>query len=336
MRLVLALCALALLCTAPVLAQDKKKAADDKKKTVAEQPKIPEAEDHMLETEDGVELHYTYYPSFEGKKGVPIVLIHGWESRRTELDPLAKFLQQQGHAVMVPDLRGHGASNTRKLPQRPAETLTPANLKPGDLAQMATTDFLLLKRDLLTRHNAGEFNIELLTLVGMDVGSVLALNWAALDWSQPDLPTIRLGHDVKAIVLISPVQSYKQLNQNAALRNQNVVRRLSVMLAAGGNDSKANTELKRLENLIGKFHPAPKPETGESDEDFAKRRRQKQDFYVFSEDTTLQGAKLLTAKSLNVPAKIAGFIKFRLVDPAEAKDLPAWEGERRTKETLPQ
>ena len=36
-------------------------------------------------------------------------MLHGWKGNRTEYADLASFLQtQHGHAVLVPDLRGHG------------------------------------------------------------------------------------------------------------------------------------------------------------------------------------------------------------------------------------
>lgn len=324
-------CSLALvlvLASSTAWGQDKKKAAEEKVPP-------PKPVDGVVTTDDYVDLHYTFYPSLEGKKAVPVILVHGWEGRRTELDPLARFLQEAGHAVMVPDLRGHGASTVRKIAGQPAIDLKPADLKPADLAMMATSDFIALKKELLTRNNAGELNIKLLTIVGIDVGSIVALNWAAIDYSRIELPTITIGRDVKALVLVSPVQNYKTLKPNAALSNQWVIKALSIMIIGGANDAKTNTEMKRLQNTIGRFHPAPKKLATESDEEFIKRTREEKNFYDEFEDTTLQGVKLINApRPLNVATKIAAFIKLRIVDKADSKDLPAWEGERRTKEPL--
>ncbi len=303
-----------------------------------EPAKLPKPIDAVVTTDDYVDLHYTFYPSplEDGKKAVPIVLIHGWEGRRTELDPLAKFLQDAGHAVMVPDLRGHGDSNIRKIAGRPAEDLKPEDLTRSDLILMATTDFLLLKKDLLTRNNNAELNIKLLTLVGIDVGTVVAENWAAVDYSRVDLPTITLGRDVKALVLISPNQGYKDMKNTAALKNAYVLKALSVMIIGGANDQATSVEMKRLQNLFAKYHPVPKKLAAETQAEYQARLLKEKDFWPEFEATTLQGVKLISApRPLNVATKIAAFIQLRIADRADAKDLPAWEGDRRLNEPAP-
>jgi len=56
---------------------------------------------------DGVRL------SFDQVDGVgrPVVLIHGWCCDRSYLAPQAEHFAAGGHAVLAPDLRGHGASD---------------------------------------------------------------------------------------------------------------------------------------------------------------------------------------------------------------------------------
>lgn len=56
---------------------------------------------------DGVRL------SFDSTDGArrPLVLIHGWCCDRTYLSPQAGHFAAMGHAVLAPDLRGHGASD---------------------------------------------------------------------------------------------------------------------------------------------------------------------------------------------------------------------------------
>ncbi len=319
---------LALLATATVTAQDKKDKKDEK-------PKIPAPEDIEIETADGVTLQATYYPSYLGKKAVPVLLVHGWEGRRTQFEPLAKYLQAEGNAVIVPDLRGHGSSSVRKLPGVAPETLKPEDLTGRDLVYLATTDFMAIKNDLMERNNRGEFNIELLTIVGVDSGAILAMNWSAIDWSQPDLPTIKLGYDVKAVVLVSPKQKYKTLSMQGALANRNMLSQLSFMIIGGANDRFMERDLGSLKNSIGRYHPELKQKSGETDTEFRERLLREKDFFFYDEATNLQGIDLINAPNLNEIQKIAGFIKLRLSDRQEGKDLPAWTDGRRTSVKLP-
>ena len=61
-------------------------------------------------TKDRVSLTFTYYRGTKEKQSVPIILVHGWGEVRGEFDGLALYLQNQGHAVVTVDLRGHGES----------------------------------------------------------------------------------------------------------------------------------------------------------------------------------------------------------------------------------
>lgn len=313
---------------APTSAQDKKKAPAAQQPA---KPKVPKPEDFTVQTAD-VELHCTYYPSTKGKEAVPVILVHPLGGRRTELDGLAKQLQEQGdHAVIVPDLRGHGDSNIRKIPGRDSIEITPEDLNAADLARMATSDFVLLKNELIGRHNAGEFNIDLLTLVGVELGSNLALHWAAVDWSQPTV-TVRLGRDVKALVLVSPLSTYKSLRTSppgGALGHPAVRAGLSLMVMGGVNDPKMKQELARVNNAVSRYHPEPTKLASESEEDFERRYYLKKDYFLREKPTTLQGMELLKAPNMKAATDILGFIKLRLVDQLVEKNLPAWEGERR-------
>src|SRR5688572_14090904 len=70
--------------------------------------KITPPEDVKFETDDGWTIHATYYAGKLKKNAVPFILLHGWEGQRGDYESLAKFLQSLGHAVLCPDLRGHG------------------------------------------------------------------------------------------------------------------------------------------------------------------------------------------------------------------------------------
>ena len=86
-------------------AADPGAAADD-----AKEWKPPEPEEQSVLTSDGLDLHYTYYAGVPNKSTAPIILLHAFKSDAASLRPTSLFLQELGHAVLAPDLRGHGRS----------------------------------------------------------------------------------------------------------------------------------------------------------------------------------------------------------------------------------
>ena len=87
---------------------------------------------------DGLAVRAAYFASSltERTSAVPIVLLHSWKSDgRKEFEGLAKYLQAEGHAVLVPDLRGHGQSKKFQGTDVP---LDQAKLRNADFADMVT------------------------------------------------------------------------------------------------------------------------------------------------------------------------------------------------------
>ena len=77
----------------------------------ADEPRIPGPDEvDGLMASDGLQLSATYYEGTNGRDSVPVILLHMSKGDRKEYAGLAPYLQRQGHAVLVPDLRGHGAS----------------------------------------------------------------------------------------------------------------------------------------------------------------------------------------------------------------------------------
>jgi len=159
------------------------------------------------------------------------------------------------------------------------------------------------KKFLMDKNNAGELNIDLLTVVGAEFGAVVAARWAALDWSVPDLPAYRQGKDVKALVLLSPINSFKGVTLREAFNHPAVQSRLSVMLISGAKD-KGASEAKRLYNSLTPHHPR----VDEDDQDAEK----KQEVVLIQPETNLAGTKLL-GPGLPVPQYIGRFIDNRVV-----------------------
>ena len=264
------------------------------------QDKVAPPQELTLKTADGIALAATFYPSTLGKNAVPVMLLHAAKGNRADFEQLALELQRAGHAVVVPDLRGHGDST--RMADRPAEPRAADCLamieKGGDLET--------LKDFLMARNNAGELNIEKLCLVGIEMGAVVAIHWAARDWSWPMLTTGKQGQDVKGLVLISPEWSYKGLRIQDAVAQPNVRSDVSTMIIVGKGNSKMLQEAKRLHNALEKYHPPPStPE--------------KQSLWLKTPQTSLQGTRLLNEKSMDVEQMILKFIELRLVTPPLAR-----------------
>lgn len=257
---------------------------------------IMEPEDLQLVTKDRVVIVATYYP-VQKKDAVPVVLVHGFKGNRHEYDEMAKFLQGKGHAVVTVDLRGHGDSRSvegsdQKLE---ADRLTAAQM------QAMTEDLEAVKKFLMARNNEGKLNIQKLCVIGAEMGAVLALRWAAIDWSWPPLGAYQQGHDVRAVVLLSPTYTFKSLRATEALAHDFVKKDLSVYIAVGSEDSKAVREAERIYESLERFRP--KPEKVEDRTLFFDSKLQ----------TKLQGTGLLTEASLELQQRIALFIDLRLV-----------------------
>jgi pimeloyl-ACP methyl ester carboxylesterase len=269
---------------------------------VADEIKPPDPEDVELTTRDGVRLMATFYASplekEKRKDAVPVILLHEVNGNRGTFAGLARTLQAEGHAVIGPDLRGHG--------QSAAGVGRPGALRAEDYAAMVAPggDLETIKRFLMARNNAGELNIEKLCLVGVEESAVLAINWAALDWSWAVLATGKQGQDVKALVLISPEWSiHGMMRINEALAEPSVRQALSMLIVVGQKSARPLQEAKRLHHSLLRYHPAPPDEEAE-----------KQMLFFRTPETKLQGMRLLNEKSLAIDELVVKFIELRLVD----------------------
>ena len=95
---------------------------------------------------------------------------------------------------IVPDLRGHGRSVSRKKPNGEDEVVKVNDLTPQDLEGM-NLDVETVKKVLVEKNNKAELNIEMLTVIAAEVGTIVAVNWAALDWSWPTTSAYKQGQE---------------------------------------------------------------------------------------------------------------------------------------------
>src|SRR4051794_41743355 len=57
-----------------------------------------------------------FIPARDGAPGPGVALVHGWESARDRLLPMAVFLHAAGFHCLAIDVRGHGANLAETLP----------------------------------------------------------------------------------------------------------------------------------------------------------------------------------------------------------------------------
>lgn len=267
-----------------------------------------------LLTKDGIQLRATYYPSNRGKDAAVVILLHGWKGSRKDFARLGPYLQQQGHAVFIPDLRGHGESIQRVLPF--PGTVTVDKMPPAEVARMVDMDLETCKRFLLQKNNAGELNIEKLCVLGIDVSAIVALDWARLDWSWPVYPGLKQGQDVKALILVSPKWSVPGLSVQRAMAHPAVTRTLSIYLMVGKDSQKDMADAQRIYNILSRFHPKPDEEKPEL-----------QDLFFGKFPTSVQGTDLMMRFEQPVFQSVAYFIEQRV-----AKQPWPWQERGRRKE----
>jgi pimeloyl-ACP methyl ester carboxylesterase len=261
----------------------------------------PVVEELTLVTRDKVVLKADYYPGANNKQTVPVIMLHMYGGSRQDFAGLAARLQAEGHAVIVPDLRGHGDSTQR---EGSTEKLDYTMFKSADFIAMAGVggDVEAVKSFLLERHNEGLLNIEALCVVGAEMGATVALAWSGLDWSWPVLATGKQGQDVKGLVLLSPVYNFKGLKITRAIDDPRVRSEVSVYIVVGKADTKARRDAERLYKALERYHSKPeKPE----DRDLVLN---------LDMDTKLQGTKLLEEPTLKLEDRIVNFIRKRLVE----------------------
>jgi len=290
--------------------------ADDEKKI----PPPEEVPDLITPDPDGLKLAATYFPGTKGKDTVPILLLHGLGGSGKDYADLALYLQSLGHAVLVPDLRGHGASRKRK---GSTIELDASRMSAGEFTNIVLFDLPTLKNFLIEKNNAGALNIEKLVVVGADMGASAAAAWAYADWARPPVGHKKQGQDVKAVVLISPEKStpglpitkplaaaplrtivfdpqIKKAFQNPDSVNFNIPvdldfrKEVAVMIFVGKESPKYSADAKRVLSMLQKYHPEPK--AGEA-----------RTLFYGEFETSLQGTKLLGRK-LPIEKHIAAFV----------------------------
>ncbi len=285
-------------------------------------PPPPEEVDRLAS--DGLSIHATFYPSpvppteREARDAVvPIILLHSWKSEgRKEFEALATYLQSEGNAVLVPDLRGHGKSTT--FPATGA-VLDPARMRNSDVGDMVTKDLEAWRSYLVQQNNEHALNLNKLCLIGSELGASVAMQWALYDWNWVGWSGGKRRASVKAMVLLSPQALFRGLDIREPLANPAVRSKVSVMIIVGKQDAKMYTQANQLYTRLDQFHL--QPPGGLDEKAQAAWDADNRDLFFRPLDTKLQGSKLLDVASFRLPERMEVFIQWRLMG-AKSKGFP--------------
>jgi len=205
---------------------------------------IPEPEKVFgarLECNDGVQLYATFYPGNRGKKNVPVIILHDWGGKRSDVMVLAKELQKNGCSVLTPDLRGHGKSINKRIGPEDKETFSAKErLNVDDLKEIVALDLPCLKKFLLQKNNEGELNIDKLIVGGVGYGGLASAFFANNDWN----PRIKrnkkmaLMGDVKGFFIVAPPKALKGVNYSDAITFPTWANSISCIMLTSGSKSK--------------------------------------------------------------------------------------------------
>jgi predicted esterase len=245
-----------------------------------------------LTTKDGVKLRAFYFPSDKEKNAIPVLLIHEWGGQASPYGKLVVELNKAGCAVLVPDFRGHGGSNTYTDVRGNSKEFNPAQMSKRDVENILAFDLEEAKSFLKDENNEGKLNLNALVVIGVREGCVLASHWTQRDHQWPSIGQIKQGQDVRALIFVSPDKQVKGVAMDPTLTDRNLLS-LPIMIIAG-DDSTDASEAERIAKRI-------------ESKKRAMGRGEVSGFELVMPKTTLSGAALVNESSVVIP-KITEFI----------------------------
>lgn len=252
-------------------------------------------------TKDGWTVHFTYWNAHEDQDTPVVVLVHGrnenrlvWTAKQT-----APFLSTKGYAVIAVDLRKHG--ETMADENAPAAARS-SRITKFDYAAMIGMDLEAIKKFIYQEHQDKKLNMRKLALVGSDMSTVLVMNYALLDWNKKpydDAPTVETrtprGQDVRAVVLLSPMESLSGLSVITPVRALRTTG-MAALIMYGSSSSGKRTATKIYQQLGG------------DQQDEETQRLYQQQFEI-----KLQGTGLL-GQNVGTENLLLGFLKKHVMD----------------------
>ena len=286
-------------------------------------------EELQLETSDGIRIAAWYYPVAEGAEAdATVILIHDVEGSHEMVDSLARSLQGAGHAVVAPDLRGHGGSGFRPAGVK-GDTGDPRQLKKADLEAIAAAtggshrghaaiqgEIEAVRNWIKQKSESGDLNIDRLCVVGCGLGATLGSMWTAADWTWPPTTSGPQGKQVRALALISPVWASKGISMSLPMKSDAIQHRVPIMVLAGKSDRDA---IRLFDQLKRYRHDAWFQQRVEPPSKNGRNPVAANDATVFfiETDSSLKGHDLANDPALNVADKIKVFINLALARSPE-------------------
>lgn len=247
----------------------------------------------ILTTKDNVAVNAFYFPSPEGKKAIPVIVVHEWKGQAGPYMKLFLALRDAGFAVVALEYRGHGNSKTYTDAQGASADYNIATMGRPDVEAIVRYDIEVVKQFLKVENNAGRLNLNTLSMVGIGEGAIMAGYWASRDWKIPSVGRMKQGQDVKALVYVSPEKNHYGLAMTGPTQDSNLI--LLPTLIIAGKDSAQGREAQKL---------------GDRLEGIKKRmnRGEALGYEILLPNTNLSGPALINEESSVIP-KIISFLR---------------------------
>lgn len=217
--------------------------ADEKAAAPQGPPVWPYHYSLQIRNYDGQPTAARYYPAQNGPPAPVLLMVHeigpGRSGRDFE-DPIAElkgkslaaYLQEEGYAVLVLDLRGHGENPKRAL-------------EPEQWRALAA-DLQAAYHFLIDRHNRRELNLGKFGVLGLGEGANLAAYWA----SRPGGAVSVQGRlsDLASLVLISPLADDRGLRLAPLLAT--LAPRFPILLMSSEGDALSSDAVKASQQVV--------------------------------------------------------------------------------------
>jgi len=118
----------------------------------------------------------SYYRGIRGKESIPVIVLHDWGGSRRDFEPLARRLQKDGCAVIVPEL--WLGTDCSRPPGRPGDDRSPDRewLTRDAFLNLGCAQLMAVGRFLEEEHNRGVLNLGLACILAEGHSGFLAAN----------------------------------------------------------------------------------------------------------------------------------------------------------------